>query len=67
MKRYWILWTYIANYNSIPLTVDAESPELAAERVFDMFGDEFREKATVNVFDNSPVAVFHKGVVDAYI
>jgi hypothetical protein len=64
MKRYWILWTYIANYNSIPLTVTADSPMRAAEVVFEGFSEEFREKATLHIFDRPPAMTIRKGVTN---
>lgn len=53
MKKYWVLWTYIANYSSL-IEVDAESGEDAADKVTGLFSKDFRKKASVYVFDRPP-------------
>lgn len=54
MKKFWVLWTYIANYSRL-LEVEAESAEDARKRATDMFSHDFHRKANIYVFDHAPV------------
>lgn len=56
MRDFWVLWTYIANYSGL-IRVSATSEEDAAEFMRRRYGDEFKQKATIYVFDKKP-AVF---------
>lgn len=53
-KKYWVLWTYIANFSKL-VEIEASSPTEAAEFVTGHFSKDFEAKATVYVFDHSPV------------
>lgn len=52
-KKYWALWTYVANYSNL-IEVDAESAEDAADKVTGLFSKDFQQKASVYVFDRAP-------------
>lgn len=60
--KYTVIWHYIANYSSA-IPVFAQSPSHAAEQVYDFYksNPEFREKATLFVFEGDPVFVCIKG------
>jgi len=57
MKKFWILWTYIANYSDRPFPVEAKDAEDAADKATGLFSPDFQKKATVYVFDREPVFV----------
>jgi hypothetical protein len=57
MKKYYILWTYVANFSSKITEIFAESPEGAAIQFSKIFSDDFNRKGTVYVFDTPPVFV----------
>lgn len=59
MKKFWVLWTYIANYSSL-LEVEAESPEDAIKRTTHMFSNDFHMKANVYVFDHPAILIQEK-------
>jgi hypothetical protein len=54
MKKYWVFWTYIANYGG-PWEHEAESAEHAAEKVVQGFSEDFAKRGSVFVFDHPPV------------
>ncbi len=58
MKTYYVLWQYIANFNSEPWEIRAESPEQAAEKLRSNFRPEFSEKGRVLVFDQPPAYIW---------
>lgn len=55
MRKYYVLWTYVANYSKL-ITVEAENPAEAHKQAVGWYGKEFHDKATVYVFDQPPVA-----------
>jgi hypothetical protein len=55
MKRYLVMWTYIANYGK--MYVEAESAEEAMKRFLLGFSEDFRERGSVYIFENDPVLV----------
>jgi hypothetical protein len=61
-KKYWVLWTYVANYSSL-VEVDAESGEDAADKVTGFFSKDFQQKASVYVFDREPSFVKRAAIV----
>ena len=58
MKTYYVLWQYIANFNSTPWERQANSPEEAAQKVVSGFSPGFAEKGRVLVFDTPPVHTY---------
>lgn len=54
-KRFWILWTYAANYVERPIVVDADSAEEAIDQTCGFYSKDFQQKATIYVFDREPV------------
>ena len=54
MKKFWVLWTYSANYSRV-FELSASSPEEAAKAATCIYSDDFHKKATVYVFDRPPV------------
>jgi len=63
-RKYWILWTYLGNYSERPIEVLARSPEDAVKIATGFWDKPFAEKATVYVFDRSPVLTMRKNIVD---
>jgi hypothetical protein len=61
MTKFWILWTYIANYSERPIPVEAKNAREAARLGTCYFSDDFQKKATVYVFDREPVFVKKPG------
>ena len=61
MKKFWVLWTYVANYSNL-IEVDAESAEDAAKRVTGFFSKDFSQKGSVYVFDKAPA--FQQGTAN---
>jgi hypothetical protein len=56
MKKFYVMWTYIANFGG-PYERWADTPQAAAESVRQGFSKDFRDKGTVYVFDAAPVLV----------
>jgi hypothetical protein len=54
MKKFWVLWTYSANYSELK-EVDAFDPDHALNLTTGFFSKDFHKKATVYVFDRPPV------------
>jgi hypothetical protein len=63
-KTYYVLWQYIANFNSSPWEIRAESPEAAAKQVVSGFRDDFAQKGRVLVFDQPPVHTYEGKVAE---
>lgn len=59
MQKFYIIWTYVANYGK--LEVKAKDKYMAAEQVYAFYGPHFREEATVYVFDHDPALVIVNG------
>lgn len=53
MKKFWIMWTYFANYGG-PILVGAETPDEAVKFVSSAYSEDFKERADVYVFDSPP-------------
>lgn len=62
MKKYWVLWTYSANYSNL-IEVSAESGDDAADKATGLFSKDFQQKGTVYVFDRAPCFVQKPGIV----
>jgi hypothetical protein len=56
-KKYWVLWTYLANHSERPIEVEAETALHACQLATSIFSDDFKQKGTVYVFDTAPVFV----------
>jgi hypothetical protein len=61
MRTFYVLWTFSANYSRL-IPVAAETAEQAAKETCGYFREEFRQKATVFVFDAPPALITHRGV-----
>lgn len=48
-NKYLVHWTYVANFSSAPMLVNAASPFEAAEKVARGFGDDAQKRATLHV------------------
>lgn len=59
MKKYWILWTYIANHSEKPFEVKANSAREASELLLECYSEDFRKKAKLYVFDREPVFTYN--------
>ncbi len=53
MRKFWVLWTYSANYSKL-MEVEANSAEDAAKRMTWLYGDRFQSEANIYVFDKAP-------------
>jgi hypothetical protein len=53
-KKYYVLWTYIANFSSV-IEVEAETSEAAVKIATYGFSDDFHKKARIYVWDTPPV------------
>lgn len=56
LKKYWVLWTYVANYSKL-IEVEAESGQDAADKATGLFSKDFQKKGNVYVFDREPAFV----------
>jgi hypothetical protein len=54
MKKFYVLWTYMANFSSL-MEIDAKDAEEARKITVGYFGPEFHKVACVYVFDTAPV------------
>lgn len=54
MVKFWVLWTYVANYSKL-IEIEAASPAQAINNTTGFFSDDFRKKATVYCFDRAPM------------
>lgn len=54
MNKYYLMWTYIANFGG-PWERWANTPEEAVEHLRLGFSQDFRDKGTVYVFDTPPI------------
>lgn len=61
-KIYHIIWTYLGNYSEKPMRVTGDTPEEAANKIFNFFSKDFKEKGTIYVFESAPTLVIRKGV-----
>lgn len=61
MKTYYVLWTYIANFSTL-MPVKANTAEEALAETCGYVHDDFKQKATVVVFEHPPALVQYKGV-----
>ncbi len=52
-KTYLVIWTYVANFSSRPLKIQASSPEEARDFVLNRLypGDDFRKRGQVYVVE----------------
>lgn len=48
-NKYLVHWTYIANFSSAPMLVNASTPFEAAEKVAMGMSDDFRKRGTLHV------------------
>jgi hypothetical protein len=60
MKDYYVIWTYVANYSSM-MVVSAEDEVSACEKVYAVFGQDFRKRATVYVWSTPPAYIGKNG------
>lgn len=60
MKQFYVLWTYIANFSRL-IPIKANDAKEAYMGSCGYFGDDFKKKATVYVFDTPPVHLVYKG------
>ena len=56
-KKFYVLWTYAANYSSL-MTVAAKDAEEARALTVGLYGPDFHKAACVYVFDTAP-ALYH--------
>jgi hypothetical protein len=61
LKKFWILWTFVANYSDKLIQVDALDADSACRIALGSYSPELT-KATVYVFDTAPALVMRKGV-----
>jgi hypothetical protein len=57
VKTFYVLWTYVANFSRLH-EVQGESAEAVAENLLNGFSGDFREKATIYVFDRPPAFTY---------
>lgn len=60
MKQFYVLWTYIANFSRL-IPIKENTAEDAYKATCGYFGDDFKQKATVYVFDTPPTMLVYKG------
>lgn len=53
MKEYFVMWTYQTNYSGL-LRVHAEGPLEAAQHFVGHYGEDFKRRASIYVFDTAP-------------
>lgn len=53
MKKFWVIWTYSANYSKL-MEIEAKDAEEAAKRATFLYGDRFHKEANIYVFDTKP-------------
>ena len=53
MKKFWVLWTYSANYSSL-MEIEASSAKEASERATGFFSTDFHKRGNIYVFDKAP-------------
>lgn len=63
MRKFWVLWTYIANYSERPIEVTAKDEDEARKMATGFYegNPKWNEHSTVYVF-NSPPVIYKKGV-----
>lgn len=61
MKDFWILWTYLGNHCNSPFKYHGEDPQEAVDVLNSYFSEDFKEKATIYVFDCPPILTVRKG------
>ena len=59
MKKFWIMWTYVANFSERPVRVSAKNPAEAIDIAFSSYSNDFQAKAKFFVFETEPV---HSGL-----
>jgi len=60
--RYWITWTYVANYSDRPIEVEAATPAEAITKACGFYSHDFASKATIYVWPCAPVLVQRNGL-----
>lgn len=65
MRKYWVFWTYCANYSVAHCQLDASSPEECIAIVKATYGEHFIAKATVYVYEMPPCFVSREGKVES--
>lgn len=52
MKKFWILWTYVANYGQFECM--AKDAKEAADKLYSCFSADFKARGTIYVFEGNP-------------
>lgn len=60
MARFYVSWTYSANYSRRPTVVEAATAEDAARTLVSWYSKDFQERATIYVTSEEP-ARFYAG------
>lgn len=54
MQKFYVSWTYSANYSKRPHVVDAATAEDAARTVAEWYSKDFQDRATIYVTSEEP-------------
>ncbi len=63
MKKFWILWGYVANFSDTCIEIEAENAEKALQQFKGIYSPKFFDEAIIHVFDHAPALISRKGIV----